>query len=188
MEFESLPPDLPVPVGDGAADHLPGRALPAIELPSTSGERVALDRLGPGRTVIYAYPATGVPGRAMPAGWDDIPGARGCTPESCGFRDHAGELAAAGAGRVYGLSSQDGAEQSELADRLGLPFDLLCDGELRLADDPGLPTFEAGGATLFRRLTMVVADGAIEHVFYPVFPPDEHAEEVVAWLQANPPG
>jgi len=186
VEFQNLPPDLPVPVDDGAADHLPGRALPAIELSSTSGERVALDRLGPGRTVVYAYPRTGVPGRSMPAGWDEIPGARGCTPESCGFRDHADDLAAAGAERVYGLSSQDGAEQGELVDRLGLPFDLLCDAELRLAEDPGLPTFEAGGSTLYRRLTMVIADGVIEHVFHPVFPPDEHAAEVVAWLQANP--
>ena len=179
-----LPADLPVPTDDGAADHLPGMALPSIELPSTAGGTVFLDGLGRDRprTVLYVYPMTGKPGAALPDGWNDIPGARGCTPESCAFRDHHADLAAAGAD-VYGLSTQSTADQAEAAERLHLPFPLLSDEGTLLAGPPlQLPTFDADGLR-YRRLTLVIADGLIEHVFYPVFPPDTHASEVLAWLQ-----
>ena len=181
-----LPDDLPRPVDDGAADRLPGAALPAIALTSTAGGSVELSRLGPGRTVIYVYPLTGSPGVALPSAWDEIPGARGCTPEACGFRDRFDELGSAGAGAVYGLSGQDTEYQREVAQRLELPFAMLSDAELALADSPGLPTFQTAQMTLYRRLTLVVADGRIEHVFYPVFPPDAHAGEVLAWLREHP--
>ncbi|MBT2382664.1 MerR family DNA-binding transcriptional regulator [Streptomyces sp. ISL-11] len=180
-----LPAGLPVPEDDGAADHLPGLRMPAVELPGTAGETVRLDDLGSGRTVLYLYPMTGRPDVDMPEGWDAIPGARGCTPESCGFRDHHEELLEAGAGRVFGLSGQDADYQREVVERLRLPFSMLSDPALRLVDELGLPTFEAGGATLFKRLTLIVRDGLIEHVFYPVFPPNEHAGQVLEWLRAH---
>jgi peroxiredoxin len=180
----ALPDDLPRPVDDGAADHLRGAALPAVELPATDGGGVRLDRLA--RAVVYAYPRTGRPGEAPPVpDWDLIPGARGCTPESCGFRDHHAELSAAGAD-VYGLSTQGTAYQREAAARLALPFALLSDATLELTRALRLPTFDAGGQTLLKRLTLVVASGVVEHVFYPVFPPDAHAGEVLAWLLARP--
>ncbi|MDI2127567.1 peroxiredoxin [Yinghuangia seranimata] len=181
-----LPDDLPVPDDDGAARHLAGTALPDVALPATDGGQVRLAALGPGRTVLYVYPMTTVPGAPPPDGWDLIPGARGCTAEACAFRDHHRDLVAAGAARVFGLSSQDPADQREAAGRLHLPFPLVSDAGLRLADDPGLPTFEAAGMRLFKRLTLVVRDERVEHVFYPVFPPDTHAEQVLAWLRANP--
>ena len=180
-----LPDGLPAPADDGAAGHLPGRAMPALSLPATDGRLVALDALGGGRTVIYVYPMTGRPGVELPPGWDDIPGARGCTPESCGFRDHHAELLAAGAAQVFGLSSQSSDYQREAVDRLHLPFAMLSDEQLALAGALGLPTFTAGGMTLYRRLTMIVTGGVIEHVFYPVFPPDQHARHVLDWLRAH---
>ena len=180
----ALPEDLPVPVDDGACDHLPGSRLPDVELLATDGTQVALARLA-GRTVVYAYPRTGRPGEPeLVSGWDAIPGARGCTPESCAFRDHHTALEAAGA-RVFGLSTQDTGYQRELVERLGLPFPVLSDAELALTRALRLPTFEAAGETLIKRLTLVIADGRIEHVFYPVFPPDAHAGEVLAWLAEN---
>lgn len=181
-----MPADLPVPVDDGAADHLPRLAVPRVVLPSTSGKSVALDDLGAGRTVLYVYPLTGRPDRDLPDGWDSIPGARGCTPEACDFRDHHGELLDAGATRVFGVSTQDSDYQREVVDRLRLPFAMLSDTELRLAALLRLPTFQAGGTTLFKRITLVVRDGVVEHVFYPVFPPGAHAREVLAWLRATP--
>jgi peroxiredoxin len=180
-----LPVDLPRPVDDGAADHLRGARLPRVALPATSGEPVDLSSL-PGRTVVYAYPRTGRPDEApLVDDWDDIPGARGCTPEACSFRDHHAELAASGA-RVVGLSTQDPAYQREAAARLHLPYPLLSDCELALTRALELPTFEAAGQVLLRRLTLVVRDGLVEHLWYPVFPPDSHAQEVLSWLQANP--
>ncbi|MFF7971265.1 MerR family transcriptional regulator [Streptomyces sp. NPDC007905] len=185
-DYLTLPADLPAPEADGAADHLPGTKAPGIALFDTAGRAVRLDALGPRRTVIYVYPLTGRPGTDLPEGWSSIPGARGCTAEACGFRDHFQELLEAGAGRVFGLSSQDTDYQSEVVERLGLPFDMLSDPVLGLADALGLPTFEAGGMRLFKRLTLIVRDGVIEHVFHPVFPPNEHAGQVLDWLRANP--
>ena len=183
-----LPPDLPAPQDDGAADHLTGMSLPELALPATSGQAVDLSVL-PGRTVVYAYPRSGRPGEpSLVEGWDLIPGARGCTPETCGFRDHHAELRAAGA-NVFGLSTQDTDYQRELADRLHLPFAILSDVELELTGALRLPTFEVAGRRLLRRLTLVITAGAVEHVFYPVFPPDTHAGEVLAWLgEAAPAG
>jgi peroxiredoxin len=179
-----LPPDLPVPVDDGAADHLPGSRMPSVRLPSTGGRLLDVGTLGPGRAVLYCYPRTGRPDRPVPDGWDGIPGARGCTPESCGFRDHAGELADLGA-IVFGVSTQSTEDQREAAERLRLPFELLSDARLDLASALRLPTFQFESSTLLKRLTLVVRNGVIEHVFYPVFPPDRHAEEVVEWLSRS---
>jgi peroxiredoxin len=184
-DFTQLPDDLPVPTDDGAADHLPGWRMPALRLSSTAGEIVALDALGPGRTILYVYPMTGRPGVELPEGWDAIPGARGCTTEACDFRDHHAELREAGAERVFGLSSQDSDYQGEAVERLRLPFAMLSDPELRLAETLGLPTFHAGGHPLYTRLTLAIRDGAVEHAFYPVFPPNEHAREVLAWLRGR---
>lgn len=193
MAFDptQLPADLPVPQDDGAAAHLVGLAMPPIALPSTSGEPMRVDTVPAGfsRLVIYAYPMTGLPGVTLPDGWDEIPGARGCTPESCGFRDHAAELAALGAA-VAGLSTQSAGYQQEAAGRLRLPFPLLSDADLALTDALRLPTFgidlapdyDGGGhRLLLKRVTLVVSDGVIEKVFYPIFPPGQHAEEVLAW-------
>lgn len=178
-----LPSDLPVPVDDGAANHLPGMRVPPVSLPTTGGNEVDLSRL-PGRTVVYAYPRTGRPGEPSLPGWDQIPGARGCTPQSCGFRDHHQELQSLGA-RVFGLSTQDTDYQREAAERLNLPFPLLSDADLRLANALRLPTFEVQSMTLLKRLALVIKDGRIEKVFYPVFPPDKNAEEVIAWLEQH---
>jgi len=180
-----VPPDLPVPQDDGAADHLAGLSVSDVALPATDGRSVRLTEQAAERSVVYAYPRTGRPGIApLTPDWDLIPGARGCTPESCSFRDHHGELASLGAA-VFGLSTQDTAYQREAVERLGLPFPLLSDEGLVLASALRLPTFEVAGQTLLKRLTFVVRDGRIEHVWYPVFPPDAHAEEVVSWLRAR---
>jgi peroxiredoxin len=181
-----LPADLPVPIDDGACDHLPGLRLPSIPLMSTSGQTVDLSSLQ-GRVVVYCYPRTGRPGQEIPKGWDDIPGARGCTPQSCAFRDHHAEFVALGA-RVFGLSTQTTDYQREAVARLHLPFELLSDEKLSFARAMRLPTFECGWAfgaqpeTLIKRLTLILAGGKIEKVFYPVFPPDKNAEQVSAWL------
>jgi peroxiredoxin len=183
-DYSSLPPDLPVPVDDGAAAHLLDATLPSITLAATDGTAVDLSSL-PGRTVIYAYPRTGQPGEPLPVpDWDAIPGARGCTPETSGFRDHHGEITAAGAA-VYGLSTQDTPYQQELASRLDLPFPLLSDSALLLTRALSLPSFEVAGLTLIRRLTLLVEDGVVSHVWYPVFPPDGHAQEVLDFLRAQ---
>ena len=187
-DYMSLPTDLPAPEDDGAAAHLRGMRVPHIELPSTGGVDVALDELGPGRAVLYVYPMTGQPGVDLPEGWNAIPGARGCTPEACGFRDQYADLRAAGAATVYGLSSQSTAYQAELAERLELPFEILSDSDHELAQGLDLPTFTAGGQRLYKRLTLIIADGRIEHVFYPIFPPDEHAAQVLGWLATRAAG
>jgi peroxiredoxin len=183
-DFQNLPEGLPVPQDDGAARHLPGMRVPPLALAATDGTRIDLSRL-PSRTVVYAYPMTGRPGVALPEGWDAIPGARGCTPQSCAFRDHFGELRSAGASAVFGLSTQDGAYQREAKDRLHLPFELLSDASLELTEAMKLPTFRAAGETRLNRLTMILDDGVVRHVFYPVFPPDRNADDVVAWLRSN---
>jgi peroxiredoxin len=179
----NLPADLPVPIDDGACDHLPRMRLPALALPATDGGMVDLSTL-PGRSVVYVYPRTGRPDQSLPAGWDEIPGARGCTPQSCAYRDFAAELASLGA-RVFGLSTQDTAYQQEAAARLHLPFPLLSDERLALATTLDLPTFQVDGMTLIKRLTLVIDDGVIETVFYPVFPPDADAANVAAWLREH---
>jgi peroxiredoxin len=179
-----LPPDIPVPQDDGAAQHLAGLALPNIALAATSGPPVDLSKLK-GRTVLYIYPRTGVPGVDPPPGWDQIPGARGCTPQSCGFRDHFAELKALGVEHVYGLSTQDVAYQREAAERLHLPFAILSDADLKLTQAIDLPTFTTSGMTLFKRMALVIDDGVIVKTFYPVFPPDKNAAEVIAWLHRD---
>jgi peroxiredoxin len=180
-----LPGDLPVPEDDGAADHLAGMALPAIALKATDGSSVRLDELT-GRTVVFAYPRTGRPGEPSLGGdehWDAIPGARGCTPQACSFRDEYARFAAADT-RVLGLSTQDTAYQQEASERLHLPYALLSDEELELATALRLPTFDVDGITLLKRLTLVVRDGVIESVIYPVFPPGRSAEQALARLVA----
>jgi peroxiredoxin len=183
--LHELPDDLPVPEDDGAADHLPGGALPAVALESTAGETVDLAATGEGGfLVVYVYPKTGVPDQPLPAGWDRIPGARGCTPQSCAFRDSAAELLGLGA-KVYGLSAQPLCEQREFAAREHLPYPLLNDSGFLLATELALPTFEADGGRYYRRLTFIARDGGIEKVFYPVFPPQDNAADVVAWLRSR---
>jgi peroxiredoxin len=179
-DIHTLPYDLPVPEDDGAADHLLDAAVPPIELQATTGETVRLDQLK-GRTVLFCYPRTGRPGDELPPGWNAIPGARGCTPEACGFRDAHAQFAELGA-RVVALSTQSPDYQREMAERLHLPFPVLSDERLELTRALGLPTFETSGMTLLNRLTLVIEDGRIAQVFYPVFPPDSHAAEVLGAL------
>ena len=179
-DIYAVPAGLPEPEDDGACDHLPGMSLPPVSLASTSGEQVDLSTFS-GTTVVYCYPLTGRPDRELPGGWDEIPGARGCTPQSCAFRDHHAELRDLGA-RVFGLSTQTTAYQREAAERLHLPFALLSDENLEFVGALDLPTFEAEGMPLVKRVTLIVEDGRIVKVFYPVFPPGRNAEEVVWWL------
>jgi peroxiredoxin len=185
-KLSDLPADLPRPVDDGAAAHLEGMTLPSVTLAATNGASVDLSRLS-GRVVIYVYPMTGRPGVPLPDGWEAIPGARGCTPQSCAFRDHHAELESLRT-RVFGLSTQSSDYQREARERLHLPFELLSDSELRLKTLLRLPTFSAAGMELYKRLTLIAEDARIRKVFYPVFPPDRNAGDVVAWLreQASP--
>ena len=179
-----LPDDLPVPEDDGAADHLAGIALPNVALPSTSGQSVTLSDL-PGTAVLYLYPMTGRPDRPLPEGWDGIPGARGCTPQACAFRDHRDELTKLGVDRLYGVSTQSTDYQREAKDRLHLPFDLLSDEDGQLRNALQLPVMTVEGQLLLKRLTLIARDGLIKKVFYPVFPPDRSAADVIDWLSAN---
>src|SRR3954471_6132218 len=179
-----LPTDIPVPQDDGAARHLAGLKLPSVSLPATKGAEVDLSKLN-GLTVVYIYPRTGVPGQPSPDGWDAIPGARGCTPQSCSFRDHFAELKQLGVSQLYGLSTQDTGYQREAVERLHLPFQILSDESLELARAIKLPTFTAAGMTLLKRMALVIDDGVITKVFYPVFPPDKNAEDVIAWLRGR---
>jgi peroxiredoxin len=187
-DFTSLPDDLPIPEDDGAADHLPGTPVPRLALPATSGGEVDLAELAAGLLVAYVYPRTGTPGEPLPDGWDDIPGARGCTPQSCAYRDRVAAFDAHGA-RLIGVSAQSEAEQAEFAAREHIPYPLLADPGLGLATTLRLPTFEVAiddaKVTLYRRLTLVAEAGKIAKTFYPVFPPDRDAAEVLAWLAAR---
>ena len=180
-----LPADLPVPEDDGACAHLEAMMVPAISLDSTSGSLVNLAETR-GRTVVYCYPRMGQPDQPVTKNWDAIPGARGCTPQSCSFRDHYQELTAAGAFHVFGLSAQDTDYQRKAVERLHLPFSLLSDLELHFADALKLPTFRFDSMTLIKRLTLIIDDGCITKVFYPVFPPDKSAEQTLQWLIENP--
>lgn len=180
-----LPSDLVAPENDGSIDHLPGQAMPSIHLPSTDGETVHLAELGRGRTLIYVFPMTGAPEADMPEGWDAIPGARGCSPHNCDMRNHYAELMQNGVNRVFGLSSQPAEYQEALAQALRLPYPLLTDEAMELGSSLQLPTISAGGLTVYQRLALLINDGVIEHVFFPVFPPDQHAQVVLEWLAAN---
>jgi peroxiredoxin len=176
-----LPANLPVPEDDGGAAHLTGLELPTLVFESTQGD-LDLAREAEGLLVLYVYPRTGRPGVEPPPAWDETPGARGCTPQSCGYRDHGEELRKLGA-RVLGLSVQPIGDQREVAERLHLPHAVLADPQLRLAEALDLPTFDFRGQRLYKRLALVAERGRIVKVFYPVFPPDENAAEVVAWLR-----
>lgn len=179
-----LPSDLPVPTDDGACDHLPGSALPPISLKSTGGSFVLLGDPSAQRTIVYCYPHTGVPDREPPGGiaaWNKIPGARGCTPQTCAYQDRFEEFRRRNV-QVFGLSTQTTDYQREMVDRLHVPFEVLSDCNLELTRALKLPTFEYDAQTLLKRLTLVIHGGKIEHVFYPVFPPDQNAEVVLAWL------
>jgi len=181
-DFRALPDDLPVPVDDGAADDLPGSPIPVTSLEATEGPRVDLRAAPTGTLLLYVYPRTGVPGEPPLPGWDEIPGARGCTPQNCAFRDLHAELAAAGA-RVYGLSSQPLDAQRDFAARERMPYPLLNDSTMALERDLGLPTFETSGLRLYRRLTLIARESRVEKVFYPVFPPGSDAGHALAWLR-----
>ena len=183
-DLHALPDDLPVPEDDGAADHLRGASVPSVELPASGGGLVDLALAARETLVVYVYPGTGVPGRPLPAGWDQVPGARGCTPQSCAFRDHVRELDDLGAS-VMGLSGQAIGEQREFAEREHIPYPLLNDSEFVLASKLGLPTFQLDGARYYRRLTFVARAGRIAKVFYPVFPPQKNAAEVTDWLRGS---
>ncbi|TVR72754.1 MAG: peroxiredoxin [Sphaerobacteraceae bacterium] len=182
--ISEIPPDIPIPHDDGACDHLVGLILPRMALPTTNGSTITFAEI-PARTVIYIYPRTGRPDQQLPTGWNDIPGARGCTPQSCSFRDHYAELQQLGVA-VYGLSTQDTVYQREAVDRLQLPFPLVSDEDLAFASALDLPTFEVDGMHLIKRVTLICNEGWIEHAFYPVFPPHQSAEQVIEWLRENP--
>ena len=182
--FYELPKDLPIPVDDGACNHLGALQVPSVSLISTAGHAVDLASL-PGRTALYCYPRTGRPGQPLPSGWNEIPGARGCTPQSCGFRDHFTELQALGV-RLYGLSTQDPNYQKEVVQRLHLPFELLSDSDMVFARSLRLPTFEVESMILIKRLTLIIDDRQISKVFYPIFPPNKNVDEVLEWLSRNP--
>ncbi len=179
----ALPDDLPVPEDDGACRHLEGTRLPSVSLPSTTGGAVDLSKFA-GTIVVYCYPRTGRPGEALPEGWDEIPGARGCTPQACAFRDHYQEIRVHAA-EVFGLSTQDTDYQKEMVSRLHVPFAVLSDESLAFASALRLPTLNVEAMTLIKRLTLIATGGTIEKVFYPVFPPHKHPGDVVAWLQAS---
>ena len=182
-DLYTLPDGLPVPVDDGRCNHLPGTRLPAVALTSTGGGTLDLSMIG-GTVVVYCYPRTGRPDRALIEGWNDIPGARGCTPQTCSFRDHHREITGLGA-RVYGLSAQTTEDQKEMVERLHVPFEVLSDTGLAFAKALALPTFTVAGMTLIKRLTLIATAGTIDKVFYPVFPPHRNADDVIAWLSEN---
>ena len=187
MSLDKLPDNLPVPVDDGGADHLEGTMLPKVTLRATNGEMITLDGIA-SRLAIYVYPMTGRPDRALPKNWEQIPGARGCTPQSCSFRDHYAELGAllstnVESTAVFGLSVQDTDYQNEARSRLHLPFQLLSDKAMQLKATLSLPTMVVAGMELYKRLTMIVENGRIVKVFYPVFPPDKNIDDVLAWLR-----
>jgi peroxiredoxin len=184
QSYEELPAGLPVPEDDGAADHLLGARVPDLGLPATTGGELNLLRESAGTLVLYVYPRTGKPGEPLPPGWDDIPGARGCTPQACSFRDSSADFERLGV-RLLGLSAQIYADQKEFADRVGLHYPLLSDPELELGKALDLPTFTVAGMRLYKRLTLIARAGVIVKVFYPVFPPDANAAEVLAWLTSD---
>jgi len=182
--FHTLPTDLRAPVDDGAAAGIPGREMPCLALPASTGGEVDLRAASTGLVVLYVYPRTGVPGEPSPEGWDAIPGARGCTPQSCAFRDARSEFARHGAD-ILGLSAQEIEAQRDFAAREHITYPLLADPRLTLADALGLPTFTVGGLRLYRRITLIARAGRVEKAFYPVFPPDRNPQEVLSWLAGH---
>jgi peroxiredoxin len=185
MSRFDLPTDLPRPVDDGACAHLTGFRVPSVELPATKGGSVDLSQLV-GRSVVFCYPRTGRPNEPVPEGWDAIPGARGCTPQACSFRDSYQALIEAGADQIFGLSTQETDYQKEAVERLHLPYSLLSDSKLLLSRALRLPTFDFANVTLIKRITLIIDKGVINKVFYPVFPPDENANETLHWLKEHP--
>ncbi|GAA2587767.1 redoxin family protein [Actinomadura fulvescens] len=183
---DPLPDNLPAPADDGAADHLPGRQLPPLTFVATDGSQIRLDAACAGRWILFVYPLTGDPAADIPQGWNEIPGARGCSQEACSFRDNLAELRECGIDRVIALSSDRAEYQQALVRRLHLPYPLLSDPDHYLSRTLDLPTFEANGTTLYKRITLVMRGATIEHAFYPIFPPDTHAQEVVKWLRERP--
>jgi peroxiredoxin len=183
-DFTRLPPDLPVPVDDGAADHLEGSGFPEVELELTDGSQADLPGVLGSLAVLFIYPRTGTPGEPLLPGWDDIPGARGCTPQSCSYRDNLQGFRRHGAA-VFGLSAQTAAAQAEFRQRESIPYELLSDPGLKLRDGLGVPTFTVSNLTLYKRLTMIIESGRISKVFYPVFPPDQDAARVISWLDGG---
>jgi peroxiredoxin len=181
-DINQLPPNLPVPLDDGACDHLPGLTLPSIQLTTTRNRMLDVSKVVSPRVIVYIYPRTGQPNAPVPEGWDAIPGARGCTPQSCSMRDHYKEMKSLGT-EVFGLSAQSTEYQQEMAERLHLPFEVLSDNALAFTRALKLPTFQTSGMTLNKRLTLVVRDHRIEKVFYPVFPTDQHGQQMVDWLK-----
>ena len=181
--FNELPTDLPIPQDDGSTNHLKGMKLPKVSLQATNGKRIDFAEIK-GRLVIYCYPMTGQPNVALPDGWDQIPGARGCTPQSCSFRDHYQELQALGA-EVIGLSVQTTEYQQEMADRLHLPFPVVSDVNYGFQKALNMPTFETAGMTLLKRVTLIANNGVIEAVHYPIFPSDSDAAWVVDYLKSH---
>jgi len=179
------PSHLPAPIDDGACAHLPGLEMPSLLLPSTAGRLIDLSKRDAARTVVFCYSMTGVPGAPLPEGWDLIPGARGCTPQACAFRDHYQDLATSEA-ELFGLSTQTTGYQREMAERLHLPFEMLSDAKFTFANALKLPTFEVGGMRLIKRLTLIIRGAQIETVFYPIFPSNENAARVLAWLERHP--
>jgi peroxiredoxin len=182
-DINKLPNNLPAPENDGACDHLDGMSMPSIALPSTAGDAVNFANLA-GLVVVYIYPRTGRPDQALPTGWNEIPGARGCTPQSCAFRDHHDEILRYGA-RVFGLSTQSTEYQKEAVERMRLPFNLVSDAKLEFRGALDLPIFEVDAMVLIKRTTIIVNNAVIKKVFYPVFPPDQNANEVLKWLAGN---
>lgn len=183
--FGQLPENLPAPVDDGACRHLTGMQVPSLSLQSTAGRSLNLAEIQAPTTVVYCYPMTGKPGEPLPSSWDTIPGARGCTPETCGFRDYYRELKGLGA-EVFGVSTQTTEDQREMVERLHVPFEVLSDNGLAFTRALNLPTFEIQGRIFIKRLTLIARQGRIAHVFYPIFPPNAHADEVFSWLSRNP--
>jgi peroxiredoxin len=181
----SLPDNLPAPQDDGGCAHLPGLKAPQLALATTAGPAIDFSGLS-GRSVIFCYPKTGVPGKPIAAAWDEIPGARGCTPQNCGFRDEYANLQRVGVKQLFGLSTQSTSYQQEAAERLHLPYLLVSDENLALTHALNLPTFDFDGETLIKRLTLILDDGVITQVLYPVFPPDKSAAQTLAWINQHP--
>ncbi len=182
-DLHKLPDKLPIPLDDGACDHLTGARLPPISLPSTGDRMIDLSNIH-GNVVIYCYPRTGKPDKDVPPGWNDIPGARGCTPQSCAFRDHYQELRALNS-NVFGLSTQTTDYQKEMVARLHLPFEVLSDAHLKFTQALRLPTFTVQTMTLIKRLTLIARGTTIVKVFYPIFPPQKNIDDVITWLSDN---